>query len=174
MIAYVKGSLKKFEAEIETDDVDFETATINLTIDSDSITTGDSKRDEHLKSADFFDVENYPKIIFKGIRMGEAEPGDHHVLSGELTIKGITRSIELNVQFGGMLKDPWGNEKAGFAITGKIDRSDWELTWNTVMDAGGLLVGEEVHISCDVELLRESETKGEGELEPVVYKNIVL
>lgn len=153
MIAHVKGSFKKFDASIYTTDKDFETAEIDFWIDPASIATGDEKRDEHLKSADFFDVENHKQITFTSSTMAKADSDGNLGLWGELTMRGITRNIKLDVQFGGMLKDPWGKERAGFSISARINRNDWGLVWNTAMEAGGFMVSEEVSISCEVELI---------------------
>jgi len=152
MIAHVKGEFKTFDASIYTTAKDFETAEIDLWIDTSSITTGDAKRDEHLKSADFFDVQNHKQITFISSTIGKSDPDGNHELWGELTMRGVSKNVKLNVQFGGILKDPWGNEKAGFTVTGKINRSDWGLIWNTSIEAGGVMVSEEVTISCEVEL----------------------
>lgn len=152
MIAHVKGSFKIFDANIYTTDKDFTTAQIDLWIDASSINTGDEKRDEHLKGADFFDVERHKQITFTSSTMQKPYKQGNQELWGELTMKGITKNVKLNVEFGGIVNDPWGNEKAGFTVTGKINRSDWELTWNAAMETGSLLVGDEISISCEVEL----------------------
>ena len=152
MIAHVKGSFKVFDASIYTSGRDFTTAEIDLWIDSSSIATGDVKRDEHLKSPDFFDTKIHKQITFKSSTIGKQNADGHHELWGELTIKGITKNIKLDVHFGGVINDPWGNEKAGFTVTGNLKRSDWELVWNTALEAGGLMVGDEITISCEVEL----------------------
>jgi len=152
MIAHVKGEFKTFDASIYTLDKDFTTAEIELWIDAASITTGDAKRDEHLKSIDFFDVKTHKQITFTSSTMGKPDAEGNQELWGELTMRGVTKNVKLNAQFGGILKDPWGNEKAGFAITGKINRTDWGLIWNAAIETGGILVGEEVTISCEVEL----------------------
>jgi polyisoprenoid-binding protein YceI len=153
MIAYVKGTFKTFDASIYTTSRDFTTAEIDLSIDPSSIDTGDIKRDEHLKSADFFDVKKHKQITFTSSTIGRPDTEGNQELWGELTMMGVTKNVKLNVQFGGFIKDPWGNEKAGFTITGKIKRSDWDLTWNTAIEAGGLMVSNEVSISCEVELI---------------------
>ena len=152
MIAHVKGTFKVFDACIYTTAKDFTTAEIDVFIDASSISTGDAKRDEHLKGADFFDVKNYKQITFTSSTIGKSRPDGNHELWGELTIKGITNNIRLNVQFGGIANDPWGNEKSGFTVTGKINRSDWGLIWNTSIENGGLMVSEEVTIACEIEL----------------------
>lgn len=153
MIAHVKGTFQTFDASIYTTSKDFTTAEIDLWIDASSITTGDAKRDEHLKSAEFFDTQNHKQITFTSSTIGKPDSNGNHELWGELTIKGITKNVKLSVQFGGIQKDPWENEKAGFTVSGKINRSDWGLTWNTPLENGGLIVGEEVTISGEVELV---------------------
>ncbi len=174
MIAHVKGEFKTFDASICTTDKDFTTAEIDLWVDAGSITTGDAKRDEHLIGVDFFDVQNHKQIIFTSNTIQKADSDSHYELWGQLTMKGITRRIKLNVQFGGILKDPWGNEKAGFTVTGKINRNDWGLVWNTAMETGGLLVGEEIKISCEVELTNEGQKELIMELEPVTDNKELL
>lgn len=119
-----------------------------------SIDTGEKKRDEHLKSADFFDIEKNKKITFISDSFEKSGKDNLYNLSGNLTIKGVTRKIKLDVEFGGIMKDPYGNEKAGFTINGKINRKDWGLTWNAALDSGGVLVSDEVSINCEVELLK--------------------
>ena len=152
MISNVKGSFKTFDANIYTTLKDFSTAEIDFWIDASSIVTGDAKRDEHLKSLDFFDVQNFKKITFTSISIGVIDAEGNHEMWGYLTIKGITKKVKFNVQFGGIVNDPWKNEKTGFTITGKINRTDWGLFWNAALDNGGIMVGEEVSISCEVEL----------------------
>ena len=165
MIAHVKGSFKKFDANIYTSGKDFSTAQIDVWIDASSINTGDAKRDEHVKSADFLDVQNHKQITFTSSSIGQSEADGHHELWGELTIAGVTKNIKLDVHLGGIINDPWGNEKAGFTITGKINRSDWGLTWNSPMENGGLIVSDEVTISCEVELIAVDQTKLTMELD---------
>ena len=152
MIARVKGVFKKFDASIYTIEKEFTTAEIDLWIDSSSIDTNNKTRDEHLKSADFFDVQKHKQITFTSSTIGEPDHEGNYELWGELTMIGITKIIKLNLQFGGIAHDPWGNEKAGFTITGKISRNDWGLVWNTPMETGGLMVSEEVAILCEIEL----------------------
>jgi polyisoprenoid-binding protein YceI len=152
MIAHVKGSFKIFDANIYTTDKDFTSVEIDVWIDASSITTGDIKRDEHVKGPDFFDVEKYKQISFKAYNIEKAGGEGMHDLWGDLTMKGVTKNIKLQVQFGGMLNDPWGNERAGFSIKGKIKRSDWGLVWNSTIETGGLMVADEITISCEIEL----------------------
>lgn len=156
MITNVKGTFKEFDASIFTTGEDFMTSEIDFWLNPASIETGAADRDAHLKSADFFDVENHKQITFIGNTYEKVDNDGSYTLYGDLTIKGITKQIKLDVEFGGVMKDPWGNEKAGFTIDGKINRKDWGLNWNATLEAGGLLVGDEVRISCEVELIKQS------------------
>jgi polyisoprenoid-binding protein YceI len=157
MIAHVKGTFKIFDASIYTNSTDFLTTEVDLWIDPASISTGDSKRDEHLKSPEFFDVDKHKQITFTSSTIGIPGPDGIQELWGELTIIGITKNVKLNVLFGGMVKDPWGNEKAGFTISGKINRSDWGLVWNANIETGGVMVADEVMISCEIELINKGQ-----------------
>lgn len=170
MIAHVKGLFKTFDASVHTSGKDFTTAEIDLWIDTASISTGDDKRDEHLKSAEFFDAKNYKEISFVSNTMGGSTPKGNHELWGDLTIKGITKNIKLTVQFGGIQKDPWGNEKAGFTVNGKINRGDWGLTWNTAIESGGVMVGDEINITCEIELINTGQQGAEKKPEPLTEK----
>lgn len=154
MIAHVRGIFKTFDASIFTIGMDFRSSEVDLWIDASTINTGDVKRDRHLKSRDFFDVKKYRQITFTSSTIVKADEGGHHELWGELTMKGITHNVKLNVQFGGILNDPWGNERAGFSVTGNIKRSDWGLTWNSMTESNGLMVSDEVEISCEIELTK--------------------
>ena len=156
MITYVRGPFNEFDASIYTTDEDFMTSEIDFWLDPASISTGDEKRDAHLKSAEFFDVENFKEINFIGDSYENVDRDGSYELYGTLTIKGIKKQIKLDVEFGGVMKDPWGNEKAGLTINGKINRKDWDLNWNTALESGGILVGEDVYISCDVLLTKQS------------------
>jgi polyisoprenoid-binding protein YceI len=137
-----------------------------LWIDASSIDTGDAKRDEHLKSEDFFDVLNHKQITFISSSIENPDSEGNHVMWGELTMKGVTRNVKLNLQLGGITNDPMGNEKAGFTVTGNLNRIDWGLTWNTPLESGGFMVSEEVIITCDVELTNLGEVDLTMELEP--------
>ena len=169
MIANVKGAFKTFDATIYTTAKDFLSAEINFWIETDSISTGDIQRDEHLKGSDFFDIEKYSQINFYSNSIGKETPEGKHELWGELTIKGVTKHVLFIVQFGGVINDPWGKERAGFTITGKIFRSDWGLVWNKVIETGGVMVSDEVIISCEIELTNEGEQDKIIELE---YKEV--
>jgi polyisoprenoid-binding protein YceI len=174
MIANVKGSFKIFDANIYTEAKDFTTAVIDLWIDSSSISTGDEKRDEHLRSADFFDVENHKQITFTSSSMASPDSNGKVELWGEFTMRGITRNIKLDCEFGGITLDPWGNEKAGFSIAGIIKRSDWGLSWNSFLESGGFMVSDEVTISCDIELLNQGVRDFSKEIACEPYEEIVI
>jgi polyisoprenoid-binding protein YceI len=174
MISYVKGTFKTFDANIYTYLNDFTTADIDLWIDVNSITTGDAKRDEHLKSADFFDAPNHKQITFITKEIEKSDTSIDHELWGELTMKGVTKNIKLNVEFGGMIVDPWGNERAGFTVTGKIYRSDFGLIWNTVLETGGLMVSEEVTISCEIELIKVNQNELVMKVEPAIEEKVIV
>lgn len=174
MIAHVKGSFKTFDASIYTKGTDFTTAEIDLWIDAASITTGDAKRDEHLKNLDFLDVENHKQITFVASTIGKEKTGKSHELWGELTIVGITHNIKLDVTFGGIVNDPWGNERAGFTIEGKINRKDWGLVWNIPIGTEVLMVSEEVTISCEIELINMGQADLKMELQPITSAEVKL
>lgn len=157
MISNVKGTFKTYDASIYTTGKDFATAEIDLVIDAASVETGNQQRDEHLRSIDFLDVEDFKQIRFTSSTIAKINDQGDHELWGELTMKGITKNVKLNVSFGGVRSDPWGNEKAGFAVIGKINRSDWGLVWNTAIEAGGFMVGNEITIMCEMELKNERQ-----------------
>ena len=172
MISNVKGIFKIFDGSIYTTGKDFTKVEIDFWIDPTSIETGDSKRDEHLKSSDFFDAEKHRQIIFTSSTIDKADHNGIHELWGELTMIGITKNIKLSVEFGGIINDPWGNEKAGFTLTGKINRSDWGLVWNTTIEAGGVMVADEISILCEIELINAGYKELKMEIEE--DKNEVL
>ncbi len=152
MISNVKGEFRKFSAVIGG--ADFTTALVSVTIDAASIFTNEDNRDGHLRSGDFFDVENHKEITF--VSSAFTKSGDDYKLTGALTIKGITNNVTLDVEFGGTNKDPWGNEKAAFAVSGKINRKDWGLNWNAALETGGVLVSEEVRINAEVQFVKQN------------------
>jgi polyisoprenoid-binding protein YceI len=154
MIATVRGRFTQVEGTVTVDEADATTASVDITIPTASVTTGDEKRDAHLRSPDFFDVEQYPNIAFRSKRV-EAKSGDEYRVVGDLTIRGVTREVALDVQLLGRAKDPWGQEHAAFEATTKIKRGDYGLTWNAALETGGVLVGDEVTISIEAQLLRK-------------------
>ena len=154
MITNVKGEFRKFDASLEMEETNLSTASVGVTIDAASIYTNNDDRDKHLKSADFFDVENHKELTFKGSSFQKKED-DEFELKGMLTIRGVSKEVTLDVEFGGINKDPWGNEKAGFSLSGKFNRKDWGLNWNAALEAGGVLVSDEVRISAEVQFARQ-------------------
>lgn len=156
MITNVTGSFDIFNISAETEDEDFTKAKISFTADVDSISTNNDQRDAHLKSADFFDVEKYPQINFTATKADAVDNDGSFDLYGDLTIHGVTKNVKLSVEFGGVVKDPYGNIKAGFTINGKINRKDFGLTWNAVTEAGGVVVSEEVRIMAEIQLIAQS------------------
>jgi len=155
MISNVTGHFKKFEGSVETEGDDLETAKINVTIDVDSISTNNDQRDGHLKSPDFFDVAQHPQITFESTSL-KKEDGENYKLHGNLTMHGVTNPVSLNVEYGGTVKDPWGNMRSGFSIEGKVNRKDFGLTWNGATEAGGLMLGEDVKVHANVEFVKAS------------------
>lgn len=153
MISDVKGYFRSFSAEIQGENL--MTSTIRASIDATSIFTNDASRDGHLKGPDFFDVEQYPEITFESTSFRKTDD-ENYILSGQLTMRGITRPVTLQAEFGGVNKDPWGNEKAAFAVHGKINRKDWGLNWNAALEAGGVLVSDDVRISAEIQLVKQS------------------
>jgi polyisoprenoid-binding protein YceI len=154
MISHVSGNFNAFEAEVETEGEDFTTAKIQAGIQAASINTNNLQRDEHLRSSDFFEVENYPEILFTSTKVEKT--GDAtFLLHGNLTLKGITRPLQLNVEYSGVTKDPWGGQRAGFVLSGKINRSEWGVTFNTVLETGGVALSDEVKINGEVQLVKQ-------------------
>ena len=154
MITNVKGEFRKFTAEIDGED--FINSKIKAVVDTSSIFTNEENRDNHLKSADFFDTENFREMKFESSSF-EKTNSDNYLLKGMLTIKGISIPVSLYVEFGGINKDPWGNEKAGFSIEGKINRKDWGLNWNAALETGGVLVSDEVRIYGELQFVKQSK-----------------
>ena len=150
MITNVKGEFTDFNAEIKAEGNDFENAKVKATIKGESVYTNNNDRDKHLKSEDFFNVENFEELTFEGTSFEKLDD-EHYKLKGDLTIVGVTKPVALDVEFGGTAKDPWGNEKAGFSISGKINRKDWGLNWNSTLETGGVLVSDEVKIMAEVQ-----------------------
>ena len=152
LITRVRGRFTEFEGAVELDRDTPNNSSVSLTIQAASVDTGEPDRDTHLRSADFFDVEKFPTLTFKstGISIKSDEEYD---VSGDLTIHGVTRQITLPVSFNGFAKDPWGNERAGFESEIRINRKDYDLAWNAVLETGGLMVGDEVRISLALQAI---------------------
>lgn len=153
MISNVKGEFKTFEAEINGED--FAASKAEVKIDATSIFTNNTDRDNHLRSADFFDTDQFPTISFVSTSFTK-KTEDEYELVGDLTMKGITKSLTLKAEFGGIAQDPWGNTKAGFTVTGKLNRKDWGLNWNAALEAGGVMVSEEVSIQAEVQFVKKT------------------
>jgi polyisoprenoid-binding protein YceI len=154
MITNVSGTFKTFSAEAETEDLDFTTARVSLTADMNSISTNNEQRDGHLRNADFFETDKHPQLTFRSTKL-EKKDAETFILHGDLTMKGITKPVKLDVEFNGLTKDPWGGERAGFVVTGKINRTEWGLSFNAALETGGLMLGEDVKISAEVQLVKQ-------------------
>ena len=153
VISTVTGYFKKFEGNAESTSDDFDGASVSFTADVDSIDTNQSDRDNHLKSADFFDAGNHPKLSFEG---KIAKNGGDYKLLGELTMRGTSKKVELDVDFGGVAGDPYGQTKAGFEIDGKINRKDFGLSWSAVTEAGSVVVSDQVRLLLNVQLVKQA------------------
>lgn len=155
MFSKVKGSFTSFDAVIEADPEDLTSAKIEFTIDLNSVFTNNTDRDNHLRSADFFDVENHPKITFVAKSIKKTDDNEYAV-TGDFTLHGVTRTETFEVEFEGAGKDPWGNEKAGFSVKGALKRSDYGLTYNAALEAGGFLIGDEVKVSLQIQAAKQA------------------
>jgi polyisoprenoid-binding protein YceI len=155
MITNVTGSFGVFEGGAETEAEDFTDAKIRFSANTDSIDTNQAQRDAHLKSADFFDAEKFPKLEFVSTSFTKAG-GDNYVLKGDITIKGVTKPIELKVEYGGTAVDPYGQTKAGFDLTGSLSRKEFGLTWSAVTEAGSVVVSDEVKLLVTVQVIKQA------------------
>jgi polyisoprenoid-binding protein YceI len=155
MITTVTGYFQTFDLEVETNTEDFNTASkIEFTADINSINTNNEQRDTHLKSADFFNEEEHKQLTFSGKKY--ETNGDEAVLHGDLTIRGTTKPIALNVEFGGIVTDPYGQTKAGFTVTGKISRKEYGLVWNAVTEAGAVVVSDDIRLNAEIQLVKQA------------------
>lgn len=154
VISTVTGNFKQFEANVQLEGNDWTNAEINFKADTASIDTGQEQRDAHLRSADFFDAENHTQLIFKSNGIQRISD-DELKVTGDLTIRGITKTIVLDVEYGGQTTDPYGNTKAGFEVTGKLKRKEFGLHWNAVTEAGSVVVGDEVKLLANIQLSRQ-------------------
>lgn len=155
VITDVDGYFKEYDAQITTNGDDISKAKVEFTINTGSIFTDNEKRDGHLKSDDFFNAEKYPQIIFRGKSMKKISDKEYKLV-GDFTIRDVTKQIELDVKYNGTVKDSYGNTKAGFKVTGEIDRFDYNLKWDKVIEAGSLVVGKEVELVIDLQLVKKS------------------
>lgn len=154
VISTVTGKFNEFDATLESENEDFEGADITFEALIDSIDTNNEDRDKHLKSKDFFNAEEHPKLTFESTSFEKKGEGEYKLI-GDLTIRGNTNTVELDVEYGGTVKDPYGNTKAGFEINGKINRKEFGLTWNAVTEAGNVVVSEEVKLNLNVQFIQE-------------------
>lgn len=159
MIATVRGRFTDLSGTLELDEEDWTRSKVSVEIDAASIDTREEDRDAHLRSGDFLDVETHPEITFESASIEEVGD-DRYTVRGDLTIRGETRPVDLDVEVEGRGRDPWGGERIGFAATTKIDRRDFGLTWNKALETGGVLVGQEVEITLDVEVVKREEETG--------------
>ncbi len=156
MISNVRGRFEKFDVDLALDPDNPTVSQVVATIDANSINTRDEKRDAHLRSPDFLNADAFPTLVFKGRQVERV--GSHNArITGDLTIRDITRPVVLDAEYNGMSKSPWGTTSAGFSASAKINRKDWDLTWNVALESGGILVGEEIKIAIDVELVQVPE-----------------
>ena len=155
MITNVTGNFQKFDGTLESSQDDFSDAVIHFEADIDSINTNNEQRDGHLKSAEFFDAAQYPKLTFQSVSL-EKIGGEDYKLNGNLTIREVTKPVTLEVEFGGLATDFYGQSKAGFEIKGKINRKDFGLTWNGVTEAGGIVVSDEVKLNLNIQVIKQA------------------
>ncbi|HEY4122673.1 MAG TPA: YceI family protein [Byssovorax sp.] len=150
VVSKVRGRFAKWSGSLELDTDDLATAKVEAHIDASSVDTSDAQRDGHLRTADFFDVEHHPELVFKSTGV-VVKSKERAVLKGDLTIRGVTKPVELDVEFGGRMKDPWGKQRVGFTATGSVDRKDFGVSFNQTLDHGGVALGDKVAITIDVE-----------------------
>jgi len=158
VLAKVRGQFTRWAATIFAEEGDLSRARVEVTIDASSIDTGVGDRDAHLKSADFFDVATYGELTFRS-KSVERKGDDELRVVGDLTIRGVTREVALQVEYSGKTKDPWGNERAGFSAKTSILRKDFGLTWNQLLETGGMVVGDKIDIEIDVEAVKQVAVK---------------
>ncbi len=156
MISNVRGRFENFTGAVEFNEKNPAKSTVDVQIEAASINTREAQRDGHLKSPDFFNAEQYPYLTFKSKRV-EKTDGEHGRIVGDLTIRDVTREVVLDVEYNGQAKSPWGAVSAGFTAATKINRKDWGLNWNVALETGGWLVGDEVSISIELEIVKQAE-----------------
>ena len=156
MISKVRGRFEEWSGVVNFDPENLANTTVDVTVQLASINTREQQRDDHLRSPDFFDVDSYPEMRFKSTNV-EQNDGDEGKLYGDLTIRGVTRPVVLDVDYAGQAKSPWGTISAGFSASAAINRKDWDLTWNQALETGGVLVGEKIKIEIELELMQQAE-----------------
>lgn len=155
MVSNVTGKFETYAVTADINEEDFTQSVIQFSAETASVNTGAVDRDNHLRSGDFFDSANYPEMTFQSTSIVKKDD-DNYTLNGTLNIRGTEKPVSLNVEIGGFGQDPWGNTKAGFTISGKINRKEWGLNWNAALEAGGVLVAEEVRLNCEVQLMKQA------------------
>jgi polyisoprenoid-binding protein YceI len=158
MVSKVHGRFTKWDGMLELDPENLANSRVEVTIDAASIETQEPKRDDHLRSPDFFEVEKYPQLTFKGTKI-EKKSDDRYALTGDLTIHGVTRSVTLDVEGGDVVKDPWGGVRTGYSAKTAISRKDYGLTWNVALETGGIVVGDKIEITLEIEAISKAATK---------------
>ena len=156
MISTVRGRFNSFTGTVDGDEANATAAKVDVQIDASSLVTGEEKRDGHLRSPDFLDVEKFPYLTFKSTRIEQVDDS-HAKLYGDLTIRDVTNPVVLDVEYAGQAKTPWGTTSAGFSATTKINRKDWNLNWNVALETGGWLVGDQISINIELELVKQVE-----------------
>ena len=154
MISTISGKFTKFDADLQTEDEDFMTAKVSFTVDTDSITTNNEQRDGHLKASDFLDTSNFPKLKFVATKYENVDNDGSYEVYGDLTIRGVTKQLKLDAEFGGVIKDPWGNTRAGVTVSGKINRKEFGVQFHAVTETGGIVVSDEVRIHVALEFIK--------------------
>jgi polyisoprenoid-binding protein YceI len=157
MVSKVHGLFHKWGGTLELDDTDLTKSRLDVTIEAGSIDTKEEKRDAHLRSADFLDVEHFPMLTFKSKRV--ERDGDRYIVLGDITIHGVTKEVTLEVEGGDQVQDPWGGTRTGFSAKAKLNRKDFGLTWNVALEAGGFVVGDKLDISIEIEAIKAAATK---------------
>lgn len=155
MISTVTGNFSKFDVQLESGKEDFTDGKVVLTADINSINTGNEQRDGHLKSGDFFEAEKYPEIRFVSSSIKKSDAKGDYIAEGELTIKDVTKTVAIPLEYGGTVRDPWGNTKAAFSIDTKVNRKEFGLGWNAALEGGGVLVGEDIRILAEIQLAEQ-------------------
>ena len=155
LVSNVSGQFKEFTADVETEGDDISTAKVHFSADLSSISTNNEQRDAHLRSSDFFDADNHPQVTFESTKMEKVDD-ENYKMYGKLTMRGVTKEIVLPVEFGGIVKDPWGNIRTGVSASGKINRKDYGVSFSMVSETGGILLGEDVAVHINAEFVKEA------------------
>ncbi len=161
MISNVHGRFEDFSGTVDFDEQNPANSKVNVEIEAASINTREQQRDGHLKSGDFLNVEQYPKLYFKSTKI-DIQDANHAIITGDLTIRDITKPVQLEVEYAGQSKSPWGTTSAGFSASTKLNRKDWNLTWNVALETGGMLVGDTINVSIELEIVKQPEAEKVG------------